>query len=198
MPIVEQNRGVVLPEFVVDNLGTSFKVILIKSVEQHPGESGMETFIPDYQGLVKKIAITRASHPRKLQGGDIKFLRKSLGLRSKDLAVKLDVSAEHLSRCETGDKILSPNSEKVLRSLVLIEAVHVLRKALEDADCLRSELMDRLNKLLDGIDRVMSGMKIAALHSAEEELVLYFQRVAHDVSRPANDDAPLEWLDQAA
>ena len=95
----QNGMGSVLPEFTVDDLGTSFKVVLIDSVTCSVGENGKEFLIPDYQGLIKQIAVSRAAHPAKLKAGDIKFLRKNLGLRSKELASKLDVSPEHMSRC---------------------------------------------------------------------------------------------------
>lgn len=199
MSIGKQNVGAVLPEYAMDNLGTSFKVVLINSVQIAHGENGREVFIPDYQGLMKKIAVTRAAHPLKLRSGDIRFLRKTLGLRAKVLAEKLDISPEHLSRCEAGDKTLSSNSEKVLRSLVLLEAVYVLRKALEDTGVNSKRLGDKLTKLLDSLQDIVSDLKISPLHVAGEQLELHFRRVqtSQEQLEPANDD-PLEWLDEAA
>lgn len=196
----KQNGGV-LPKFTVDDLGTSFKVVLINSVKCSDGEFGREVYIPDYQGLIKKIAVTRAIHPNKLKGGDIKFLRKNLGLNSKDLAQKLDITGEHLSRCEGGQKVLSVNSEKVLRSLVIFEAVYVLRKAIEDSEYRTDEVLEKLSKLLDGLKEVMSGLKISPLHDVDDELVLYFHLDTQETSSAANDDhaAPAqEWMDQVA
>lgn len=196
----QREEGSILPEFTVDDLGTAFKIVLVNSVKVRRSNDGPEAYIPDHQGLIKRIAITRSAHPRKLQGGDIRFLRKSLGLRAKDLAAKLDISPEHLSRCEACDKTLSPNSEKVLRSLVIFEAVYVLRKAIEDSDCAKDGLMEKMSKLLDDLEQIISGMKISSLHPADEELVLYFSRVSPLTKPSANDsdDKKLEWLDKAA
>jgi len=197
----KQNAGLILPEFTVDDLGTSFKVVLINSVTSFERDNKKEIFIPDYQNLLKKIAVSRAAHPAKLKGGDIKFLRKNLGLRSKDLAEKLDISPEHLSRCEAGDKILSPNSEKVLRSLVIFEAVYVLQKALEDFEGNKAKIQAEVSKLLERLKVVMEGLKIQPVHSADKEVIFYFKRVPHSASQVANDDLhsdPPEWLDEAA
>lgn len=197
MSIGKQNGEDVLPEYAMDNLGTSFKVVLINSVQITHGENGRETFIPDYQVLIKKIAVTRAAHPLKLQNGDIKFLRKTLGLRSKALAEKLDISPEHLSRCEAGDKTLSLNSEKVLRSLVLLEAVYVLQKAVEDVGSAKTNINEKIKKLLGSLKDIVSGLKISPVHVAGEPLILHFRRVAAPQKQPANDYLP-EWLDEAA
>lgn len=195
-----QNAGCILSEFTVDDLGASFKVVLINSVTCYEREEGREFFIPDYQGLIKKVAVTRAAHPAKLMGADIKFLRKSLGLRSRDLASKLDISPEHFSRCESGDKVLSPNSEKVLRSLVICEAVYVAQKAIQDCGIEMAAALDTISKLLDKLKEIMEGLTIKAVRSAEEELVFYFRR--EEKLRPAANDRgdlpQVEWLDEAA
>lgn len=199
-----QNGECILPEYAVDNLGASFKVILVNSAKCITGDGRNEIFIPDYQGLIKKIAQTRAAHPMKLKGQDIRFLRKTLGLKAKELADKLDISAEHLSRCESGDKILSPNSEKVLRSLVLLEAVYVLQKAVQDTvDGDVSEIQDKISKLLIVLGDIVSGLKISPVHDVDRELVLHFRRVptACPRDKPANDhsaSAKPEWMDEAA
>lgn len=198
MSIGKQNNRSVLPEYTVDNLGTSFKVVLVNSAQRTMGENGPEVFIPDFQGLVKRIAITRAAHPLKLRGQDIRFLRKTLGLKSRDLAEKLDVSPEHLSRCESGEKILSSNSEKVLRTLVLLEAVFVLQKAIEDHGQ-RNDLSKRLSAILEKLRDVFSGLRISPVHTADEELILHFKLEAQDQKTAANDrgDTKAEWLDEA-
>jgi DNA-binding transcriptional regulator YiaG len=203
MLTIEQNGFGVLPEYTMENLGTSFKVILVDSAERIKGEHGPEISIPDYQGLIKKIAVTRAANPAKFRAGDIRFLRKTLGLKSKELAEKLDVGPEHISRCEAGDKVLSPNSEKVLRSLILLEAVFVLQKAVEDSEIEKTSLLKKISDLLELLKEVVSGMKISPVQSAEEELVLYFRLEKKTGSNPchANDQAPdclPEWLDEAA
>lgn len=201
MSIGEQNVESILPEYAVDNLGTSFKVILVNSAKCIKGDNGDEIFIPNYQGLIKTIAVSRAAHPMKLKAGDIKFLRKTLGLRGKELAEKLDISAEHLSRCETGDKTLSLNSEKVFRSLVLLEAVYVLQKAVEDCGEEASGAHEKISRLLDSLKEVVSGLKISPVHAAEEDLVLHFKLTPGSPSkRPANDEdseRPPEWLEAA-
>lgn len=204
MSIVQQNGVSILPEYAMDNLGISFKVILVDSAKCKTGEQGPEIYIPDYQGLIKQIAVSRAAHPMKLKSGDIKFLRKTLGLKGKDLAEKLDISAEHLSRCENGDKTLAPNSEKVLRTLVLLEAVYVFKKAVEDHSDFQPEILDKILKLLDKLKDIASGLKISPVHTAEEELIFHFKLEevgSEKVAGPANDHPggrPPEWLNKAA
>lgn len=196
-----RNAGCVLPEFTVDDLGASFKVVLINSVSCIEKEDGKEFYIPDYQGLIKQIAVSRAAHPAKLKSNDIRFLRRSLGLKSKEMAEKLDIGPEHFSRCEKGEKTLSPNSEKVLRILVVCEAVYVLQKAIEDVEGDRNILFQKVTKLLESLKRVMEGLKIQSVHLADEELVFRFQRIPLAGEVAANDDPgpmPPEWLDEAA
>lgn len=193
MSTKKQEVSDLLSEYVLDNLGTSFKIVLLNSVRSGYNETtGEKEFeIPDYQGLLKKVAVTRAAHSLKLTGGDIRFLRKTLGLKSKDLAEKLDISPEHLSRCENEEKTLSANSEKVLRSLVLMEPAYVLRKALEDvADQeKKDEIADQALELICRLQDVISEMKINPVHPADEEIVIEFRRVPRKIhiSNAAND-----------
>jgi DNA-binding transcriptional regulator YiaG len=195
----QQNDGLsILPEYTVDNLGISFKVILVNSVECSVGSEGPEISIPDFQGLMKKVAITRAAHPLKLKGGDVRFLRKTLGLKGKDLASRLDITPEHLSRCETGEKVLSTSSEKVLRTLVLVEALYVLQKALEDHEVDAVRVQGKITSLLSSVKNIISDLKISSVSRPEEELILYFRR--ESILKAANDHgvAASEWLDEAA
>lgn len=201
-----RSEAITLPEHTLDDLGTSFKVVLVNSVERRVSSKGPEIYIPDFQGLMKQIAILRAQHPMKLKAGDIKFLRKNLGMKSKELAAKLDVSPEHMSRCESGEKTLAPNSEKVLRSLVLLEAIYVARKSLEDASQNGvenvSKFITNLTELIDQTKSMMEGLTISPLHSADEELVFQFHLVRQNEAEIANDEVdnwPREWLhDEAA
>jgi DNA-binding transcriptional regulator YiaG len=201
MSINGQGASRTLAEYVLDDLGTSFQVKLHNSVERRNGPKGLEIFIPDYHGLMKQIAISRVLHSAKLKAGDIKFLRKTLGVKSKELASKLDVTPEHMSRCEAGHKVLSPNSERVLRLIILQEAIYVARKALEDArPKAHSETIDSLiDKLTDLIDKnksMMDGLEIRPIQSAGEEIVFEFTLVNSIKREIANDtevDVPLEW-----
>jgi transcriptional regulator with XRE-family HTH domain len=194
-----------LAEYVLDGLGTSFEVILHNAVERRVAEKGPEVFIPDYQGLIKQIAISRSFHPAKLRGGDIRFLRKTLGMKAKELAAKLDISPEHLSRCEQGSKVLSPNSEKVLRSIVLLEAIYVAKKALEDVDRkgrgpVIDGLLKKLTDLLDKTKAVMEDLEIKPISSLEDRIVFHFHLVSSITPERANDDdvdSPREWSDAA-
>jgi DNA-binding transcriptional regulator YiaG len=205
MSLEKRNAPRILPEYALDDLGNSFKVILVDSVECREGPKGREIYIPEYQALIKQIAIQRAMHPAKLKGADIRFLRKNLGMKSKDLAAKLDITPEHMSRCETGDKLLSPNSEKVLRTLVLLEAVYVLKKALEDAGKLavkkKVTILEKIADLFDRTKEVVEDLTISPVHAAGEDVILRFRLVNQLEKVAANDDVhdvPREWLTSMA
>lgn len=56
----------------------------------------------------------------KLNGTEIRFLRKSMGLKSLQLAEKLAVSPEHLSRFENNKQPITEVYEKLLRAAVCL------------------------------------------------------------------------------
>src|SRR5688572_21190760 len=112
----------VVSEYQADLLGAPFPVVLLNAVEEHWCTScnkKLETVIPDLTGLLQAVAMTRAGIPRKLNGAEIKFLRHAVGMKAKQFAKKLEMSAENLSRVENGTKPLGPQSEKLLRFYVL-------------------------------------------------------------------------------
>ena len=107
----------VIQEFRDDAMG--IPAILVNSVRriEHGGESGV--VVPDIPGLEAAMAVARVILPHKLNGREIRFLRRSLGLKAVTLASFLDVTPETLSRWENGPEAISTNAERVLRLRVL-------------------------------------------------------------------------------
>lgn len=108
-----------LEEYKEDLLG--IPVILrnsvIAEVCQDCGEVG-EFTIPDFDGLIAAVAVSRIKVPIKLNGDDIRFLRKALGVNGTEFGQLLDVAKETVSRWENNKDTIGPTSEKLLRTLV--------------------------------------------------------------------------------
>jgi DNA-binding transcriptional regulator YiaG len=134
--------------------------------------------IPDPDGLLRMVVMARILHSRKLFGPDIKFLRKAVGVKQKDLAPKIEMSPEHLSRCETGDLPIGPGSEKLLR-LFLFKTV-IKHHKFKECEA-KTKLEEALDKLFDIITPV-------AAHGIEDELVFYFSRRTKSPSDAGNDN----------
>jgi len=98
-------------------LGAPFKVLLHDGVTCGvDAKTGQQTIcIKDPFALINSVVRARVLHPRKLSGEEIKFVRKSIGAKAKSVAEFLDMTPEHLSRCESGTKVLSVASEKHFR-----------------------------------------------------------------------------------
>lgn len=79
------------------------------------------TLIQNHEGLVAAVAVARSHIPVKLNGIELRFMRKALGMTAAKLAARLDVSAEHLSRWERGHLPITSSKERSLRMLVVIE-----------------------------------------------------------------------------
>ena len=138
------------------HLGAPFKVILHNAVKQYiDADTGkiLRTQIPNLSGLRKEVALSRCLHPRKLNGLELKFVRKAIGLKAIELSSLLDITPEHLSRCEGGDRLLSGAAEKLLRVIVL-KKTHIL------ADFV-SEILDELEERevqVDNIEKIQSAL----------------------------------------
>lgn len=82
------------------------------------GERGV--IIPNLFGLIAAVAIARAQNPVKLNGREIRFLRKTLEMPAKALAEMLEVSPETVSRWETDKQPISPTNERIFRMKIVV------------------------------------------------------------------------------
>ena len=87
-------------------------------------ESGEETIeLPKPRELRVSVAIARCLMPEKLQGWEIKAMRKIMGLTLAELAKRLDerTAPETVSRWETDAQPMGGYADKVLRLLICEE-----------------------------------------------------------------------------
>ena len=152
------------------------EVVLSKCVEElkcltHPEVSFVS--IPDLPGLVSAAAITRCMHARKLSGRDIRFLRKATKTSSKELAERLQVTPEAVSRWEHGKSAIEPASEKLLRLFVGF----------------------LLTEQAPGVDfdpQFIASMRIEPVHDPKKPLRMEFFRA--EVKLQRNKPLELKWL----
>lgn len=197
----------VVQQYEVDTLGAPFKVTLwdCVSLGVDPQNGEEKVHIPDLVGLIKSVVRARVTHPRKLNGAELKFVRNALGVRANLLAGFLDMTPEHLSRCEAGSKVMSTMSEKVFRLLAFLatffsDAEEILLKSLN------KEEIDKKAKKPDEMRKKFAEqfllMKIQSVFDAEEEeLHFQFERTAVKSTKNAKraklkvplEDADAEW-----
>lgn len=168
----------ILPEYVAGHLGAPFNVVLINSVKETKNEQGkvIKTTIPNPRGLLRQVAVTRLAHPRKLNGKDIKFIRKALAVKAKDLADMISVSPEHISRCEADKTLLAPGTEKFLRMTLLINELKLpdgLEECVGNDPVLRRKISN-FNKLLKRLQVGVTDMQIENAYAVDTPLTLHF------------------------
>lgn len=73
------------------------------------------TMIPDMPGLVRVVAICRAMLPIQLQAGDIKLMRRALGMTQREFAEAMDVTPETISRWEQEGHGVGGYADKLVR-----------------------------------------------------------------------------------
>ena len=112
-----QEHGRVVAEYELDTLGAPFKVTLLNCVSLRidPKTGEDQINIPDLAGLIGAVVRARVSHPRKLNGKEIKFVRSALGIKAGQISKFLGMGPEHFSRCEGGTKVMATVSEKMFR-----------------------------------------------------------------------------------
>ncbi len=178
--------------FEATELGAPFKVLLHNAVtiEEDPETNEVLRYsIPNLPQLLVVVMMSRLFAPYKLTGADIRFVRKVLGFKQKDLAAKVGgMSPEHLSRCENGGPPLSPAGDQLLR-------VFALRQALKLPDMPKNENRARLE---DMIDRVFDGMQVSSARAVGNEIVFRFAYKAQDVSKDSASDPSTDWVENQA
>lgn len=168
-------KTTMLPAYEATGLGAPFKVILEHAVKVDACEvcgAVQGTYIPDMPGLFHAVVFARALEPRKLTGAEIRFMRKAMGWKAKDLARHLSVTPEYLSRCESGAGTMSATTEKLFRIYAVLRTPD--RSALKDVEL--SELFDLI--------------EIEPIWDASNDLKLYFVRcsVAEAAERASESD----------
>ena len=196
-----KQAGGVVERYVFDTLGAPFKVTLENavSISTDPDTGRENVKIPDMVGLVLAVVRRRAMDSRKLSGEEIKFLRQALGLQANKLAHFLDVTPEHYSRCEAGDRVLSSTAEKHLRLFAFGATLFRSPEELLDAALDRSEAPKPLSKKAQRMERdflnVFLRMTIAPVRNADEQIEYVFIRCPV-VEAVAGDDSDGDWEPQ--
>ena len=109
----------IVPKHVEDLIG--IRVGIVNCVEKAVCKACGEEIItiPDANGLIAAAAIARVMIPTKLNGSEIKFLRKAIMLQAKELARIMDLRAETISRWECDDlQKITSSDEKLFRMIV--------------------------------------------------------------------------------
>lgn len=163
------------------DLGAPFKVVLTNCVMADYDSSGnmLNYTIPDFEGLVRSVVMARLVHDRKLNGEELKFLRKAVGIPQVELARVLDCNPEHLSKVENGRYPLTTMAERWAR-MFLFEKAAKLHKMEEGK--LKDKLHDLLAKMFEGLKPV------AAFSVGELEFSFHREATPECTGVAANDD----------
>ena len=75
--------------------------------------------LPRLNDLMRTIALAVIAKPFALEGQDVRFLRKFVGLTGEAFAAMLDIDKAHLSRVENGATPVSAMTDRLVRLIVL-------------------------------------------------------------------------------
>jgi helix-turn-helix protein len=110
-----------LREHRTDGLGLPNVTLLGIAQELYCTDCGEQLGIsyPDLEGIIAALALGRVEAAQKLRGADVLFMRKALGWTARELASRLGVREETVSRWEHDHEPIGPASEKLLRLMVV-------------------------------------------------------------------------------
>ena len=131
----------VLPEYRTDALGLPNVTLLGIARELYCRDCGERLGVsyPNLEGILAALALARAQNQQKFGGLEVRFMRKALKWTTRELAARLCVREETVSRWEHDREPIGPASEKLLR-LIAVELLAENAPAVE---------LDRRRILLD-------------------------------------------------
>jgi DNA-binding transcriptional regulator YiaG len=131
----------VLPEYRTDALGLPNVTLLGIAQELYCRDCGERLGVsyPNLEGILAALALARAQNQQKFGGLEVRFMRKALKWTTRELAARLGVREETVSRWEHDREPIGPGSEKLLR-LMAVELLAENAPAVE---------LDRRRILLD-------------------------------------------------
>jgi len=187
--------------YLAKSLGTPFKVYLTNGVDTEVDQATgkVMTNITDLSGLIAAIVRCRVSHPRRLSGADLRFIRSALRLKSKTLAAVLDLTPEFYSRCESGQKAMSTTTEKLYRGyafLITFLSDEGVKTAIRNERGKKKEdSLEDAQAALKSIGKLFSDLKISPVFPVGDELSFVFSRRCPDENVPCGDD-DAKWENQ--
>lgn len=109
-------QEVILPEHVEDIGGITVRIInTVRAVRCTNCWADAATHIPNLRGLIQVVAMSRAMLPIELLAGDLKLMRRAVGMKQKEFAEAMSVAPETISRWESGAQGMGDHSEKSVR-----------------------------------------------------------------------------------
>lgn len=78
-----------------------------------------QVIVPRLDDLMRTLAFAVISQPYRLQGEDVRFLRKYLRMTQVEFASYLDVDKTNLSKWENNEVKIGEQSDRLIRSIAL-------------------------------------------------------------------------------
>jgi len=97
------------------------KNVVLQGVEiiQCPVCGDEQVLIPHMDELMRTLALAVISQPYRLQGEDVRFIRKYLKMTQAELASYLEIDKTNLSKWENNEDQIGEQSDRLIRSIAL-------------------------------------------------------------------------------
>lgn len=112
-----------LPLYEETDLGLPYPITLNDGVEEEIDDETGERVgvsIPALEQLAAAVAVARALNPLQLDGREVRFIRRVIGMPAKDLAEALEMDAATLSRWENNKHPVGAWADKQVRMAAVI------------------------------------------------------------------------------
>jgi DNA-binding transcriptional regulator YiaG len=114
----DESAIVTRKNYPLPELGVPVELQNVEVIEC-PSCGSEEPVIPNMDGLMLTLALAITCSPRKLNGNEVRFLRKYVGKSASDFSRFLHVDPTHLSKIENGRVDIGAGLDKLVRLLVV-------------------------------------------------------------------------------
>ena len=96
------------------SFGLPYPIVLLNAAQAEIDDNGemVGIHIPNLEGLVVAIAISRCLTPVRLDGREVRFIRRAIGKTAKDFAADIELDASTYSRWENGKQQVGAWADK--------------------------------------------------------------------------------------
>jgi len=112
-----------LPRHEEDGLGLPYPIVLIDAAEEEIDDATGERVgisIPDTEELAAAVAIARVLHPLQLDGREVRFIRRAIGMPAKEFAEALHLDPATFSRWENNKQTVGGWADSQVRMAAVI------------------------------------------------------------------------------
>jgi len=128
----------IMERYEEEGLGLPYPIVLINAAVEYLDEEGnlVGISVPNLEGLAAAVAVARAFIPVELDGREVRFMRKVIGVSAKEFAENLHMDPATFSRWEHNKQRVGAWADKEVRMATVAILAQRMPELRADMDAL--------------------------------------------------------------